>query len=152
MCKESIRDYLINFDSNKQHYKDAVNDLLDTSDRQWAIGGSNSKRDSVPKEYREPILKALDNLKILDPACGSGAFPMGVLQLCLRTYERLENNFDAYNTKLKIIQNNIFGSDIEPMAAEIARLRAWLSLIVDAEDNRKVEPLPNLDFNFYLCQ
>src|ERR1039458_125097 len=45
-------------------------------------------------------------------------------------------------------QKNFFGIDIEPMAIEIARLRAWLSLIVDEEEDRAVEPLPNLDFKF----
>ena len=49
---------------------------------------------------------------------------------------------------MEIIENNIYGVDIEPMAVEIARLRAWLSLIVDEEDGREVEPLPNLDFKF----
>jgi len=104
-------------------------------------------RDKV-KNYRTQIIEALDIVTILDPACGSGAYPMGMLQLCTTTYERLESRFDPYKTKLQIIQNNIFGVDIEPMAVEIARLRVWLSLIVDEEDGRGVEPLPNLDFKF----
>ena len=73
---------------------------------------------------------------------------MGMLQLMLKTYERLESRFDPYKTKLSVIQNNIFGVDIEPMAVEISRLRAWLSLIVDEDDPRSVDPLPNLDFKF----
>lgn len=148
MCKESLRNYLHNSNSQDERYKKAIDDLLDTSDREWAGAGTNSKRDSVPKEYRIQIIDALDTVTILDPACGSGAFPMGMLQLILRTYERLESRFDPYKTKLEIIQNNIFGIDVEPMAVEIARLRAWLSLIVDEEDERSVEPLPNLDFKF----
>lgn len=148
MCKESLRNYLHNASFRDERYKKAVDDLLDTSDREWAGAGTNSKRDSVPKEYRTQIIDALDAITVLDLACGSGAFPMGMLQLCLRTYERLESRFDPYLTKLQIIQNNIFGVDIEPMAVEIARLRAWLSLIVDEEDERSVEPLPNLDFKF----
>lgn len=148
MCQESIRDYLLRNDPDNERYVEAVYKLLDVSDQQWAIAGTNSKRDNVPREYIEQILKRLDHLKILDPACGSGAFPMGILQLCLRIYERLVNGFDAYKTKLQIIQNNIFGSDIEPMAIEIARLRVWLSLVVDSKDNSKIQPLPNLNFNF----
>ena len=74
---------------------------------------------------------------------------MGILQLVLKTYERLDPRFDPYKTKLQIIQNNIFGGDIEPMAVEISRLRAWLSLIVEDDDNAKdIDPLPNLDFKF----
>ena len=148
MCKESVRSYLLNCYPENNRYAIAVNNLLDTSDRQWGAGGSNSKHDNVPREYVSLVLDALRDFRILDPACGSGAFPMGILQLCLRNYERLENNFDSYGAKLKIIQNNIFGSDIEPMAIEIARLRVWLSLVVDTKDNNDIRPLPNLDFNF----
>ncbi|MCG4779248.1 hypothetical protein L0P10_20415, partial [Eggerthella lenta] len=68
----------------------------------------------------------LDNFKVLDPAAGSGAFPMGMLQQLLRTYERIETRFDPYKLKLSIIENNIYGIDIQPMAVEISRLRAWL--------------------------
>lgn len=148
MCRESLRNFLYSSNQDDERYKKAIDGLLDTSDREWASAGTNSKRDSVPKEYRTQIIEALDRVTILDPACGSGAFPMGMLQLCLKTYERIESRFDPYKTKLEIIQNNIFGVDIEPMAVEIARLRAWLSLIVDEEDGRDVEPLPNLDFKF----
>lgn len=148
MCKESLRNYLHSSNTGDERYKKAIDDLLDTTDREWASAGTNSKRDSVPKEYRVQVVEALDSVKILDPACGSGAFPMGMLQLILKTYERLESRFDPYKTKLEIIENNIYGIDIEPMAVEIARLRAWLSLVVDEEKGREVEPLPNLDFKF----
>ena len=75
---------------------------------------------------------------------------MGMLQLLLRTYERLSTskNFDTYEAKLKIIENSIFGVDIQPMAVEISRLRAWLSVIVDEQDKSNIQPLPNLDFKF----
>ena len=74
---------------------------------------------------------------------------MGMLQLLVRVYERLEARFDPYKTKLQIIEKNIYGVDIEPMAIEIARLRTWLSIIVDEEaDSKKIKPLPNLEFKF----
>jgi hypothetical protein len=74
---------------------------------------------------------------------------MGMLQLLVKVYERLEPRFDVHKAKLQIIERNIFGADIEPMAVEISRLRAWLSLIVDIEGGMtKVDPLPNLDFKF----
>lgn len=148
MCKESLRNYLYGKVKDEDRYTKSVDLLLDRSDHEWAGAGSNSKRDAVPKEYRSIIVDALDTVTVLDPACGSGAFPMGMLQLLIKTYERLEGRFDPYKTKLQIVQNNIFGVDIEPMAIEIARLRAWLSLIVDEEESQKVAPLPNLDFKF----
>lgn len=147
MCKEALRNYFYDAVNNDENIKSAVDGLLDTSDSVWAKAGTNSRRDTL-KSYRTIIIDALDKITVLDPACGSGAFPMGMLQLFIKIYERLEGRFDPYKTKLQIIQNNIFGVDIEPMAVEIARLRAWLSLIVDEEDSRSVEPLPNLDFKF----
>ncbi len=90
---------------------------------------------------------ALDEFKVLDPA-GSGAFPMGMLQQLLKTYERIETRFDPYKLKLSIIENNIFGIDLQPMAVEISRLRSWLSVIVDETDKNNIKPLPNLDFKF----
>ena len=147
MCKESLRNYLYNTTEGGDDTKASIDSLLDISDSEWAKAKSNTLRDKI-KDYRTQIMNALDTVTILDPACGSGAFPIGMLQLIVKTYERLESRFDPYKTKLQIIQNNIFGVDIEPMAVEIARLRAWLSLIVDGEDSRNVEPLPNLDFKF----
>lgn len=147
MCKESLRNYLYNAVNNDEGTKESIDSLLDITDSEWAKSKSNTLRDKV-KNNRTQIIDALDAVTILDPACGSGAFPMGMLQLMLKTYERLESRFDPYKTKLSVIQNNIFGVDIEPMAVEISRLRAWLSLIVDEDDPRSVDPLPNLDFKF----
>lgn len=146
MAKESLRGYLLNRLRDDAKAEQAVRKLLDTSDQDWAIAGTNSIRD-IPAELRPRLMDALDDLKAIDPACGSGAFPMGLLQLLYRTYSRLDTRFDPYRTKLQIIQNSIFGVDIEPMAVEISRLRAWLSLVVE-EENKRVEPLPNLDFKF----
>ncbi len=148
MCKESLRQYLYSKVGEEVKIKNAIDGLLDTTDSQWVSAGTNSKRD-ILKSYSSNIIKALDELTVLDPACGSGAFPMGMLHLLSQCYERLEPRFEPYKTKLSIIKNNIFGVDIEPMAIEISRLRAWLSIIVDEDsDSKKIEPLPNLDFKF----
>lgn len=90
----------------------------------------------------------LDNVKICDPAIGSGAFPMGLLQEIFSLKERIafELGFKVWSpatVKENIIQNSIYGVDIEKGAVDIARLRFWLSLIVD-EDLPKA--LPNLDY------
>lgn len=152
MCKESLRQYLYKEIGN-QNFNSGIDDLIDKSDSSWELNHSNSKKYLFGKNNRDnvipQIISALDRLKILDPACGSGAFPMGMMQLLLKTYERIEDRFDPYKLKLKIIENNIFGVDIEPMAVEISRLRVWLSVVVDDEKNdHNVEPLPNLDFKF----
>lgn len=129
------------------------------------------------------ILEALSEVKILDPACGSGAFPMGVLHKIIallkkldkgavwwkaKQLEKIDNalvrktmetklnqaNSD-YIRKLGVIQHSIYGVDIQPIAAEISKLRSFLSLIIDEniddnhpDGNRGIEPLPNLEFKF----
>jgi hypothetical protein len=133
------------------------------------------------KNELEGILDALDKVKILDPACGSGAFPMGVLQKIVQALQKLDANaewwkkrqierisnpivrkvlkqkLDAsgveYARKIGVIQNSLYGVDIQPIAAEISKLRCFLTLIVDenideTKPNRGIEPLPNLEFKF----
>jgi type I restriction-modification system DNA methylase subunit len=136
---------------------------------------------SFSKSKTEKILEALDKLKILDPACGSGAFPIGVMQkivmalqkldkdavwwktkqiqrienaiLRKQVKQKLEQTTVEYARKIGIIQNSLYGLDIQPIAAEISKLRCFLTLVVDenideAKPNRGVEPLPNLEFKF----
>ena len=102
------------------------------------------------KKHSAEFHNALDTVKICDPAIGSGAFPMGLLheiftaKQTLHTFEHGNTKtFDASGVKLNIIQNSIYGVDIEKGAVDIARLRFWLSLIVDEE---KPKALPNLDY------
>ena len=93
------------------------------------------------------LFEALVSVKICDPAIGSGAFPMGLLNELVRCEEALvlgkEENKDRAHLKREIIKNNIYGVDIEKGAIDIARLRFWLSLVVDEE---APSPLPNLDY------
>lgn len=108
------------------------------------------KNKDISKLTQKQLLsidRLLDNVKICDPAIGSGAFPMGLLQEIFSIKELI-----AYETgkvwkpaeaKLNIIQNSIYGVDIEKGAVDIARLRFWLSLVVDEE---KPKALPNLDY------
>ncbi|MGK4182464.1 Eco57I restriction-modification methylase domain-containing protein [Enterococcus faecium] len=150
MCKDVLKKYLYRKIDNEK-YHTGIDYLIDLSDNQFLNRKSTGQPDlwgKNSKEIEKKVVRALDEFKVLDPACGSGAFPMGMLQLLLKTYERLENKFDPYKYKIKIINNNIFGVDIEPMAVEIARLRAWLSVIVDELNLENIQPLPNLDFKF----
>jgi hypothetical protein len=151
MCKEALRQYLYTTLDNEA-WNSGVDKLLDSSDAYVAQQHSNFKRDLWGKDNVKVvvprILAAIDDLKILDPACGSGAFPLGMVQLLTRTLERLDARFDPYKTKLGIIKNSIYGVDIEPMAIEIAKLRTWLALAVDEAAPKSADPLPNLDFKF----
>lgn len=105
-----------------------------------------------PTNLRDPerVLDALRRVTICDPACGSGAYLLGMLQELLQLRASLFANvkldpISDYDRKLEIIQNNVYGVDIDPFAVNIARLRLWLSLAVDF-DGPKPEPLPNLDY------
>ena len=105
-----------------------------------------------PEGLRSPeaVLDALRRVRVCDPACGSGAYLLGMLHelLDLRTCLFATRNLDpitAYDRKLEIIQDNLYGVDLDPFAVNIARLRLWLSLAVEFEGERP-EPLPNLDF------
>ena len=95
-------------------------------------------------QQREKVLAALVRVKICDPAIGSGAFPMGLLNELLRCRESLSDTLlDRAELKKSIISNNIYGVDIEKGAVDIARLRFWLSIVVDEDEP---SPLPNLDY------
>jgi hypothetical protein len=106
----------------------------------------------------ELIDDKLKSIKVCDPAIGSGAFLVGmmneiirarnVLTSCLswREADATKQSRTIYNFKRHAIQNCLYGVDIDPGAVEIAKLRLWLSLIVDEEDINKIKPLPNLDY------
>lgn len=133
----------------------------------------------TPDEVKR-VLELLGDIRVLDPACGSGAFPIGAMQRIVFALGRLDpdaqnwleqqiaklpselrqsiksqyssQNLD-YVRKLTVIRSSIFGIDIQPVAIEIAKLRCFLTLIVDQtvssrKKNRGIQPLPNLDFKF----
>ncbi len=94
----------------------------------------------------------LKNIRVCDPAIGSGAFPVGMMNEIIRTRNTLTNYLEdkkdrsIYNFKRDAIQNSLYGVDIDPGAVEIAKLRLWLSLVVDEQDIKQIKPLPNLDY------
>lgn len=153
MCKESIRQYLYQ-EINNEKYNKGIDSLIDMSDAKFVEQKSSSTLDlwgSNTKSVVSKIITALGSVKIIDPAVGSGAFPIGMLQLISKLYERLipTSNYNIYDIKLDIIENSLYGVDIQPMATEIARLRTWLALIVDDYRNEGiVNPLPNLEFKY----
>ena len=112
-------------------------------------------RNKAPKEQ----LKHLLGIKVLDPACGSGAFPMGMLHAIVERAESLKSearmDFDRYATKLEVIKRCIFGVDIQSIAMMITKLRFFISLICEQgeptgekQSNYGIEPLPNLETKF----
>jgi len=130
----------------------------------------------------DTLIQAIDSCKILDPACGSGAFPMGVLHKLVYILTKLdpnntrwkqtqldkldsvsmreelertfENNNDDYGRKLYLIENCLYGVDIQPIAIQLSKLRFFISLICDQKTNKNkqqnhgVRPLPNLETKF----
>lgn len=130
----------------------------------------------------DTLIKAIDSCKILDPACGSGAFPMGALHKLVYILTKLdpdndrwkqtqldkldsismreelertfENNNDDYGRKLYLIENCLYGVDIQPIAIQLSKLRFFISLICDQKTsknkakNHGVRPLPNLETRF----
>ncbi len=134
MCRESLKICLQNkTDETEECIKKFVDD-----------GDATEIRDP------ERVLKVLQTLRICDPACGSGAYLLGMMSELLRLRDALfqSNQIDSptiYQRKLDIIQNNLYGVDKDEFAVNIAMLRLWLSLAVDYEGDTP-EPLPNLDY------
>ena len=181
MCQESLVHYLDN-SLNNEIPKTEIEDFVHNSifyiehDNRVADKGKETERYSykLPEKIRfnaDQIDKLLTNIKICDPAIGSGAFPVGLLnelvtlQLALikhlsnsylsqklkqiglkpEEYDRYPEKY-AYRVKRHSIQESIYGVDIDASAIDIARLRLWLSLVVDEEDFDNIEALPNLDY------
>ena len=105
----------------------------------------------------QKVVETLERVKILDPACGSGAFPMGILNRMVYLLEKLDfsTKRSLYELKLHLIQNCIYGVDIQTIASQISKLRFFISLIVEqeetntvAEQNYGVHTLPNLETKF----
>ena len=138
MSRESIAQYL------KTHADEELHTAIDELIKDGKVGEALQDKANATAIYR-----LLCDVKVCDPAIGSGAFPMGVLnvlyhaRMLLYAFTRPTQGFSPAMVKREIIQNNIYGVDIEKGAVDIARLRFWLALVVDEEEP---QPLPNLDY------
>ncbi len=132
MCKESLIAHL-------------ASKLPDVADGVVRAFVESHEMQPELESYRHILESVLREVKICDPAIGSGAFPMGLLNELWRCREALGTQMSRLQLKKEIIENNIYGVDIERGAIDIARLRFWLSIVVDSE---KAEPLPNFDYKF----
>ena len=138
MSQESVGQYL------KSHTPEELHASIDTLIKQKDVDVLLKN-----KEHARLVNKLLSEVKVCDPAIGSGAFPMGVLNVLfdcrhlLDPFTGSKDDFSWAKVKREIIQNNIYGVDIEKGAVDIARLRFWLALVVDENEP---QPLPNLDY------
>ncbi|MBA2526100.1 MAG: Eco57I restriction-modification methylase domain-containing protein [Pyrinomonadaceae bacterium] len=156
MCQESLINYLdtaLNKDKEIVPRKD-IETLVH-------LGEQISYYEAVETKYAIKMPKSIElharlideklaDMTICDPAVGSGAFPVGMMTEIVRGRCALTPYFNdvhdrtRYRFKRHAIQNSLYGVDIDPGAVEIAKLRLWLSLVVDEEDVKQIKPLPNL--------
>jgi len=183
MCQESLIHYLDNALNKDNHTTAPKEDIeqyireghlaLENDVRVAARGETKTYQFQLPESVRnnaDIIDKKLTEIRICDPAIGSGAFPVGLLhelvtaQLVLKPHlsnpylnnkligfgfnerESINDSRYVYRLKKHIIQESIYGVDIDRSAIDIARLRLWLSLVVDEDDLEPIETLPNLDY------
>ena len=136
MCREALKGYLEGQDSGVS--PEAVAKFVDERDTS-----------GITLDGARRAAAALDEVTVVDPACGSGAYLLGMMQELVDLQTALYNvGVDPrglYELKLHIIQRNLYGVDIDEFAVNIAMLRMWLSLAIDYEGDSP-PPLPNLDF------
>ncbi len=165
MVNDSLNLYLLKFIS-KQHPK-----IKDTTTKVNDLVYYNNLK-ANDNTFEQAVVDALDQYKVLDPACGSGAFPMGMLhrmvdilklvdannekwvELKLKNVDKaqrpefkkvLTTHLDDYGRKLGIIRDSIYGIDIQPLAVQITKLRFFISLLIDQKVAKGITPMPNIE-------
>lgn len=161
MCQQSLINYLYTALSDVRTSKEDITIFVQQGEslreHEARVVRSVRETDTYSYQLPEPIRsqagridQALANIKVCDPAVGSGAFPVGMMSEIVRSRQALaiftQNDKSAYDFKRECIENSLYGVDIDPGAVEIAKLRLWLSLIVDEDDPHRIKPLPNLDY------
>ena len=154
MVDESLKAYCLNCD---------FSDLFDYNDYKMLVETLFSQDNDIQNHINQTnhaeiivqtIIQTIKAVKILDPACGSGAFPMGILNRMIDILKKLDPNINLYKTKLDLIENCIYGVDIQTIAIQISKLRFFISLIVEQTPNDNpntnygILPLPNLESKF----
>jgi adenine-specific DNA-methyltransferase len=188
----AIVEYMVD-ESLKAHLTDAlITDGMSEKDAETGLDilfAYTERKHPFTEHEADTLLEAIHTCKILDPACGSGAFPMGMLQKLVYIVHKLDpdnarwkqlqidaaakipdpssrdaaitaierdfaDNEDDYGRKLYLIENCLYGVDIQPIAIQIAKLRFFISLVCDQRTNRSkkinhgIRPLPNLETKF----
>ena len=144
--------------------REIVDYMVDESLKAYLTGECQNNTEEVDSLFAEGKVSSsavaekinhdLRSVKVLDPACGSGAFPMGILLRITELIGHLEGEkFNRYETKLQLLKDCIYGIDIQAIAMLICKLRFFISLICDCEKdvtkpNLGIIPLPNLETKF----
>jgi hypothetical protein len=144
MCQDSLSRHL---SSNVSNISDSILQKLFNTETIDEI----SKLKEIKKNALD-LDKNLKEIKVCDPSIGTGAFIVEMLNLIVKTRKKLDffldKNRSDYSLKLHTIQKTLYGVDIKDHAVDIAKLRLWLSLILDENNFEKINSLPNLDFKF----
>jgi len=165
MCQESLINYLETHTSIPKEdielfvktsdaiYEKEITAVQDRNDLSNGKIKSTNYKSQMPESIRNNanlIDNLLSDIKVCDPAVGSGAFPIGMMHEIVKIRRMLgiylNEDRKLYNLKRHCIENSLYGVDIDPGAVEICKLRIWLSMIVDEEDFYNIKPLPNLDY------
>ena len=173
MCRESLANYLATELKGKVSKADVEKlieygeDVVENDSRVIRKGGeTETYKYQLPKDvrkYAKLIDIKLDSIRVCDPAVGSGAFLVGMMNEIVRARNALTPHIHrmcnvlvphigesrerfSHKFKRQAIEYGLYGVDIDSSATEIAKLRLWLSLVVDEEDRNKIQPLPNLDY------
>ncbi|MHA1401442.1 MAG: Eco57I restriction-modification methylase domain-containing protein [Candidatus Heimdallarchaeaceae archaeon] len=162
MCQQSLINYLATELKDKVRKKDikTLIQLGETAIEHDSHISDNGKETptysyKLPESVRKKaklIDEKLADIKVCDPAIGSGAFPVGMMNIIVKTrrvlnsYIKEDKERSTYDFKRHAIANCLYGVDIDLGAVEIAKLRLWLLLIVDEQDIKRIKPLPNLDY------
>lgn len=148
MCRRSLTAYL-QADVPDERMRKKIDEFVRTKDYNYLHVQADVSDERQPSPLRQQIAERLRTVKICDPAIGSGAFPMGLLRelyLCrIALEDEVKDDRSKSHAEIKkeILQQNIYGVDLDRGAVDIARLRFWLSLVVDED---VPQPLPNLDY------
>lgn len=135
----------------------SLQSYLGDSDEVKALFADDFEYDESKQEFYKDVIKKLKAIKVLDPACGSGAFPIGMLNRIVQLLQNLKASGSKYDLKLQIMENCIYGGDIQTIAAQITKLRFFISLVCDCEktdnpdENYGIPNLPNLETHFVSC-
>ena len=138
MCREALKGYIAS------RHPELDSGLI-------AAFVDDGQGDVLPRSVKTSVATSLDEVTAVDPACGSGAYLLGMLQELIVLRDALFNESgepdprDEYQRKMHIISRNLYGADIDNFAVNIAMLRLWLSLVIEYEGDEP-EALPNLDF------
>lgn len=150
LCKKGLIEYLYNNFKSKINF-DKLSDFIFSLNQINTNEDIESKIEIEIKNDAKELISVIDNLKICDPAVGSGAFLVAMLDIVTKVKYYLllflgNKDPDIYKIKKNFIENSLYGVDIDSGAIEIAKLRLWLALVVDEKNYLNIGGLPNLDY------